>query len=123
MKKKKRRLILIITAIAIILYFIVTLINYTYNFISLKKEENDLKTELAELQQEKTDLKMEIQKLNDPEYVVRYAKEKYLYSEEGEYVIKIPNENNIEVEELKEDTKLYYIPIIALILIIIKKHI
>ena len=31
--------------------------------------------------------------LEDPEYVARYAREKYLYSKDGELIIRIPDEN------------------------------
>ena len=32
-------------------------------------------------------------KLQDPEYVAKYAREKYLYSKDGELIIKIVDEN------------------------------
>ena len=31
-------------------------------------------------------------KLQNPEYIARYAREKYLYSKEGEYILQIPEE-------------------------------
>ena len=46
-----------------------------YNYIS------DLKI--------KTSLKVEVNKLKNPEYVAKYAREKFLYSKDNEYVIKI----------------------------------
>ena len=33
-------------------------------------------------------LKAEVQKLQDPEYVERYAKEKFLYTKDGEIIIR-----------------------------------
>lgn len=94
-KKSKRRLMIFgMLSIVAIGYFFVTLIGYTYNYISLKQEKTRLDSELLSLQDEKSNLKTEIQKLNDPNYVARYAKEKYLYSGNGEYVIKI--DDNID---------------------------
>ena len=91
-KISKRRLMIFgILSIIAIGYFFVTLIGYTYNYISLKNEELNLKNQLVSLQDKKANLKIEIQKLNDPEYVARYAKENYLYSEDGEIVLKIDN--------------------------------
>jgi cell division protein FtsB len=34
-------------------------------------------------------LKEEINRLQDPEYMAKYAREKYLYSKNGEIIIKI----------------------------------
>ncbi len=89
-KQSKRRLMIFgVISIAAIGYFFVTLFSYTYNYISLRAEEKKLQNELVALQDEKANLKIEIEKLNDPEYVARYAKENFLYSADGEYVIKI----------------------------------
>ena len=89
-KKSKRRLLIFGSlSVFCIAYFLITLIGSLYTYASLKKEELNLKQELLSLQDEKANLKIEIQKLNDPDYVARYAKEKYLYSSDGEYVIKL----------------------------------
>ena len=93
-KKSKRRLMTFgIISILAIGYFCFTLFGYIYSFVSLKNEEKALNIELEELKDKKAALKVEMQKLNDPNYVARYAKEKFLYSHEGEFVIKI-NESN-----------------------------
>ncbi len=122
-KKSKRRLMIFgILSIIAIGYFFVTLIGYTYNYISLKNEETNLKNQLVSLQDKKANLKIEIQKLNDPEYVVRYAKENYLYSEDGEIVLKI--ENNTPVVNNVQNNNNYYliigIGILIFLVIIIK---
>ena len=46
----------------------------------------------TELQQKAEDLKLDINKLNDPKYLADYARENYLYSKEGEYIIQIGEE-------------------------------
>ena len=118
-KKSKRRLLIFgILSIVSIVYFFVTLFGYTYNFISLKSEEANLKNQLVSLQDKKADLKVEIQKLNDPEYVARYAKENYLYSEDGEYVLKIDN-STPTVSEVSNNNNYYLIGGEVLILCII----
>jgi cell division protein FtsB len=38
---------------------------------------------------EEENLKEEINRLQDPEYMAKYAREKYLYSKNGEIIIKI----------------------------------
>jgi len=108
-KKSKRRLMIFgIPALLIILYFCVTVISYIYNYSKLKDEEEQLKHELVVLQKEKQDLKVEIKKLNDPDYIVRYAKEKFLYSTDGEYVIKIIEEEEQQVVSEEDNSYFMY---------------
>ena len=38
------------------------------------------------------ELKVDANKLQNPDYVARYAREKYLYSKEGEFILQIPEE-------------------------------
>ena len=118
-KKSKRRLMLFgILSIIAIGYFFVTLIGYTYNYISLKNEEKTLKNQLVTLQDKKANLKIEIQKLNDPEYVARYAKENYLYSEDGEIVLKIEN-NTPVVNNIQSNNNYYLIIGIGVLLFLV----
>ena len=117
-KASKRRLMVFgILSIMAIVYFFVTLFGYTYSYISLKREENNLKNQLVTLQDKKANLKIEIQKLNDPEYVARYAKENYLYSADGEYVLKIDTTEDTEDNVVTNNNNVYYIIGIILFLI------
>ena len=117
-KASKRRLMVFgILSIMAIVYFFVTLFGYTYSYISWKKEENNLKNQLVSLQDKKANLKIEIQKLNDPEYVARYAKENYLYSADGEYVLKIDTTEDTEDNVVTNNNSVYYIIGIILFLI------
>ena len=103
-KKSKRRLMTFgMFSIFAIGYFCFTLIGYVYNYINLKNEEKALRAELLSLQDTKSDLKIEIQKLNDPNYVIRYAKEKFLYSTDGEYVLKLNEQININNEAIEKN--------------------
>lgn len=99
-KATKRRIILLgIPALLIIGYFVVTAITYTYSIIKLQHEEAELNEQLTLLKTNEQDLKIELQKLKNPEYIARYARENYLYSKNGEYIIKI--EKNDVVKEPK----------------------
>jgi len=127
-KKSKRRLLTFGTiSIFAIGYFFVTFFGYLYSYVSLKNEEIVLKQNLNYLQKRKQNLKIEIQKLNDPEYIARYAKEKFLYSSDGEYVLKL-NDDIEEVEQIAVNDNSIYIIIIsgiitlAIILIIAKNR-
>ena len=54
-----------------------------------KKEMQNLEQEYQDKLAEEEELKDEINKLQDPEYMARYAREKYLYSKNNEIIIKI----------------------------------
>lgn len=118
-KASKRRLtILGPLSLVIILYFVFTLGIYSYRLINLTVEEQQLKEKLISLQAEEENLKIEIQKLKDPDYLARYARENYLYSKDGEYIIKL--EEKEEQKEEKNFDKYYeYIIYGAAVVIII----
>ena len=100
-KTAKRRLT-ILTPIVILAvgYFAFTLITTGVQLFQLNNEEKQLKEQLKDLKGQSEELKTEITKLQDKDYVARYARENYLYTKDGEYVIKVDTE-----EEEKEDNK------------------
>lgn len=53
-----------------------------------KKELTILKTSYKELLDNEEALKAEVQKLQNPEYLERYAKEKFLYTKDKEIIIR-----------------------------------
>lgn len=55
-----------------------------------KKETELLSAELDNLLEEEASLQSEVTKLEDPDYIARYAREKYLYSKQGELILRIP---------------------------------
>ena len=59
-------------------------------------EASELEAQLADLKDNEEKLESEINRLQDPEYLARYAREKYFYSKENELIIRIPEkeENN-----------------------------
>ena len=87
--------------IRIMLFFIVfgSIIGYlSYSFFSnvgkilnIREEKLLLESKLASLQNEEDELNSDIKKLEDPEYVAKYAREKYMYSKDGEIIIRIPD--------------------------------
>ena len=52
-----------------------------------------LENKIALLKEEEKILESDIQKLEDPSYVARYAREKYLYSKDGEIIIRMPDDD------------------------------
>lgn len=101
-KGSKRRIVIFgSVSIIIIFYFVIVGVQYIVNINSLEQEEQRLTNELLALKEEEDELKTEIKKLKDPDYVARYAREKYLYSKDGEYVIRIDLEEEIELPNKK----------------------
>lgn len=109
-KTNKRRLRLVVFGTLSVLaigFFFFSLISYTIDIKNLKQESNRLSRELLELKESEENLKLEITKLKDLEYVARYARENYLYSKDGEYIINI-KETAKNVESNEEDSNLIY---------------
>lgn len=111
MKKKKRKikgskirmLILIPISLTVIGYFFYLLISYPYNIMRLKNEEKKYEQELLDLEIDEKNLKNEIEKLKDPDYLARYARENYQYSKNGEIILKIDKKNKTTVEETNNE--------------------
>jgi len=111
-KVVRRRLVVLGTLSVIAIgYFFGTVINYTYSYIQLSREVNQLNNTLANLQQENVHLRAEIEKLNDPEYIARFARENFLYSVAGEYVIRMDNRREVEEESIETDNRILYVAI------------
>lgn len=92
-KKRNRRMLLLgIGSIAIIITMTFTIGKYWVEIVDKYHEKKELEEKLAELQAEEKQLQLDADKLQDPDYVARYAREKYLYSKDGEFIIKIPEE-------------------------------
>lgn len=89
-KKQTKRLILISGTIIVLLTFLVTSVSKDWTAIL---ENNNKISELTEeynlLLNEEEKLKSEVTKLQDSDYVARYAKEKFLYSQIGETIIRM----------------------------------
>ena len=91
-KKKRRMLFLVTTSIFIIVVMTFTIGKYWVEIFEKYKEKKELETKLNYLKEKEEQLKVDADKLQDPDYVARYAREKYLYSKDGEFIIKIPEE-------------------------------
>ena len=122
-KASKRRLTLLgPLSIFFIIYFSFSLIYNTYTLYHLKSEKKKLENNYAGLQKEAEDLKINIEKLNDPDYLANYARENYLYSKDGEYILKIDEikKTNDNIDDINVKLKKQYlIYLLSFIMIII----
>lgn len=74
-------------------FTVVLLLSVVYNdvnsIIQKKTETTELSVRYNDLLEEEASLNSEVTKLQDPEYIARYAREKYLYTKDGERILKI----------------------------------
>lgn len=87
--KKGLRLIVLFT-LAVFGAFLYNVYTIFSQVLEKNNEAAFLKGEITRLREEEQYLKNEVEKLNDPDYVARYARERYLYSRDGEFTIRIP---------------------------------
>lgn len=89
-KTNFKRAFLITVFCLVVNSFVIIYIGGTFkNVIELKKEQQELSGTLVELKEKEETLKAEVNKLQDPDYIAKYAREKFMYSGDGEYIIRI----------------------------------
>jgi cell division protein DivIC len=91
-KAKRRMLLLGLTSLFVIFAMTFTIGKYWIEIFDKYQEKKILDEELIALQEKEEELKVDANKLQNPDYVARYAREKYLYSKDGEYILQIPKE-------------------------------
>ena len=93
-KSSKRKFAFLLTILLLIIsYTFYRCFGFWKSIIKTKKETIELKSKYNDLLSEKEVLETDVKKLQDPDYVAKYAREKYLYSKDGELIIKIVDEN------------------------------
>lgn len=108
-KASKKRLAVFGTiSVIIIFYFIFLLGYYVYQIYELKKEQKELNDNYIELKVEEKALRNEIEKLQDQDYIARYAREEYSYSKDGEYILKIKKDEKEEEKTNSLDINVDY---------------
>lgn len=95
MKKKKASLRKIRMFFAVLVFGGITLV-LSYNLFSnltminkMVNQKKELKSKIVSLKEEKKELETDIMKLEDPDYIAKYVREKYFYSKEGELILRI----------------------------------
>lgn len=91
-KAKRRMLVLGFTSIFVIVAMTFTIGKYWVEIFEKYQEKQNLDKELTSLKEKEEELKVDANKLQNPDYIARYAREKYLYSKDGEFILQIPEE-------------------------------
>ena len=97
MKKRKKYTVKTKSRMFVIFMFfgaIIATLGYTFlrdlNKIGqLHYDKGDLVKEKEELKEKEDAIQADINRLSDPSYVARYAREKYFYSKDGEIILRI----------------------------------
>ena len=91
-RKKARRRMLLLGLSSIIVIFVMTFTigKYWVEIFEKYQEKKELDKELTLLKEKEETLKVDAKKLQNPDYIARYAREKYQYSKDGEFILQIP---------------------------------
>ena len=89
MKKKKNKFLTFVICAFVISISVISSFNNISKIAEKKAEKKALTRKLEDLKQEEKTLSDDVDKLKNKEYAARYAREKYLYSKNGEKVLKI----------------------------------
>lgn len=120
-KELKRRLTVFVPlCVFFIIYFVYTFAYHTYSIIELTNQKKELKEYYNDLKLDEEDLNDKIQKFSDKEYLARYARENYSYSTNNEYIIKITDDIEEDIDKTNELINKNYIIIgLSVVLILI----
>ena len=90
-KKVKRRLFFQVTFLfALIFAFVFSVFSDFTKIVQNKRKISELSANYTSLLEKEESLNSEVNKLQDDDYVARYAREKYMYSLPDEVIIRIP---------------------------------
>ena len=91
-KRAKRIVVFGIFSLCCCCFILFSIFRLALQIVNKYHEASELETKLVDLEEKEEDLNKEIVKLQDPEYLARYAREKYFYSKDNELIIRIPTE-------------------------------
>ena len=91
-KARRRMLFLGLSSVIIIFVMTFTIGRYWVEIFDKYQEKKLLEEELLSLKEKEEELKVDANKLQNPDYVARDAREKYQYSKDGEFILQIPEE-------------------------------
>lgn len=88
-KEKKRLFVLSVSIIGLLSVLVYSVVTTCPSILENKSKIKELNKEYNKLLSNEEKLVSEVTKLQDDEYVARYAKEKFMYSEDGEIIIRM----------------------------------
>ena len=104
-KDLKFSTLLFVTCTVLVIALVGTVFKDYSRVVKNRRETEQLEKRYEELLEEETSLNSEVVKLQDPTYVARYAREKYLYSKNGETILRIVEPTRDESSKKEENTE------------------
>lgn len=89
-KSGKRLLVCGLGSIFVIVFTTFTIGKYWVEIADKYQEKKELTKQLVKLKEKEDELQGDADRLQDSDYIARYAREKYNYSKEGEFILRIP---------------------------------
>jgi len=89
-KFRARMLLFVPICLSLVCLLVITIGKYWVDIASKYRENERLQEKLTSLQEKEEKLAVDVVKLQDPEYIARYAREKFFYSMEGEITLNLP---------------------------------
>ena len=90
LRPRKSAIFLGLGSIVIIVVMTFSIGRYWIAIFDKYQEKQELENELLALREKEEELQVDANRLQNPDYIARYAREKYLYSKDGEYILQIP---------------------------------
>jgi cell division protein DivIC len=95
-----RRLSLFLVFAAVISYLMISsFISQSSTLEAKIAQKNQLDQELAEIKKHQEILKEDIVKLNDDEYIAKFARKEFFFSEQGEIIFSMPEESEGKINQ------------------------
>ena len=79
-----------VTCMLVVIVVLSSLSGAVLDIYAKYKEKDDLGAKLIVLKEQESKLTVDVERMKDPEYVARYLREKFYYSKEDEFIIRIP---------------------------------
>ena len=95
LKKAKRRMFFLTLVLFVLIVGVIGSVSKDWiKIFENRHQVVELTNQYNELCKEEEQLKSDVNKLQDPDYVARYAREKYSYTKDGELIIRIPKSDS-----------------------------
>ena len=91
-KFRARMLLFVPVCLCLVVVLGITIGKYWVDIMAKYQENEVLAKKLVILKEKEAALVVDVEKLQDPDYVARYAREKYLFTKDGEIALKLPEE-------------------------------
>ena len=89
-QKMVRFLFFGVVSIVVVVTILSSLSGVIVDIYGKYNEKEELSNKLLSLKETEAKLTVDVERMNDPEYVARYLREKFFYSKEDEFIIRIP---------------------------------